>query len=274
MPAATVERPNIDAIIAKTSEWPYRFQVLSLSEMWIARYQRPVENIVESIVENFEPALVGTLIVSERRGKGKRYSVIDGQQRREAMKQLGLKEAPCLVFYELTEEEEATLFSKFQRLRKAITSFQRFNADLIAGNSTAIAIKSMVESEGFFIGDTTTQTHWESIQAVRVLETVYKEDPERLRTMLRLIRSVWKGMPLATRQDILRGLHYFVRDTRDLDEDRFIDRVKNVTPSDVSKRAVALREGKGVHTTTPKFVTEVLRDVYRSTPKQAARSRA
>ena len=258
MSTTTVERSetSVNAIIAGTAS----FEVLPLSDMWIASYQRPLEKFVEQIVKRFNPALLGVLTVSERPRRGKKYAVIDGQTRREAMKRLGLEKAPCLVFYNLGEEQEAVLFSE-QRHRKTITPYQRFRADLVARDHQAMTIKRMVEEEeGFRISD--NGSDWADIKAIRVLEQIYVENPEHLRTVLRLIRETWSGMPYATSEPLMRGLYYFVRNTKDLDEQRFVERLSNVTPSEIDKRSVQLREGRGLSGPRPRYMTEVLRNAY------------
>src|SRR5262245_7968887 len=89
--------------------WPYRFAMVPLDRLFIdADYQRPLTSFVEEVTRDYDPAKVGTLLVSER--DDGRYAVFDGQTRMEAMKRNGEPDAPCLVYSGLTEAEEAQLF--------------------------------------------------------------------------------------------------------------------------------------------------------------------
>src|SRR5438874_370753 len=81
--------PRIDERV----DWPYTFDILPLEDMWLARYQRPSTSFVQRIVANYDPAQVGTLIVSERGRGRKTHSIVDGKSRREAMLQIGESEA-------------------------------------------------------------------------------------------------------------------------------------------------------------------------------------
>lgn len=262
--------PNANAALTKLQDWPYRFEVVPLDQMYIDKYQRPLSSFVRIILADFDPSLLGTLTLSERPKRGKLYSVIDGQTRAEAMRQRGLESAPCVIFYELTIEQEAELFSKFQRQRRSITPMQRFNADLIAKDARAIGLNRLVESLGFKITD---QAHDYQLKAVVALEKIYEENPERLRTTLRLIRETWGTMPYATHERMLKGVTQFLIDLEkggsEVDEARFSERLSALTPSEVERRARLLRDGAGISTGVGvRFVVEVIQQGYRTSPRK------
>lgn len=261
MTTATADPPNTDALLARAGAWPFRFEILALDELYIDRYQRPLSSFVNKIVADFDPALLGTLTVSERPRRNKRFAVVDGQTRAEGMRQMGFERAPCVVFYELTIEQEAELFSKFQRQRKNITPMQRFNADLVAKKPEALQINRLLEAEGFRLTDEPGDTH---VKAVVAVERIFADSPDLLRKTLRLIRETWGGMPYAANERMVKGIAFFCSTHPDMDEARFVERLGYLTPSEVQRRATQLREGAGSTGTSPRFVAEVIENQYRS----------
>jgi hypothetical protein len=70
---------------ADTPDWPYRFEIIPLEELAVdSAYQRPLTSFWQTVRDRFNPALVGTLVVSERKNGSK--WIIDGQTRWEAMR--------------------------------------------------------------------------------------------------------------------------------------------------------------------------------------------
>ncbi len=237
---------------AKIAEWPYRFELVPVEETWIdRRYQRDLK----PILTEFNPALVGTLVASDRMSRGKRLSIIDGQRRRDLVNNEGLPTIPCVVFYDLTVEREAELFALLQKERKGITPYERFRAELTAGHRTALAINAMVREEGFELAD--QEPDMRHIRAIRGVERIYGRDPELLRNVFR-----------AASEKMLAGVAKFLDETPDLDWDKFIARLKNVTPSTLDIRATQLRDSKGLTGSSPSFLAEVIRTQYRRTPRR------
>src|SRR4051812_16232170 len=121
--------------------WPYRFELVPLDRLFVdADYQRPLTSFVERIANDYDPAKVGTLTVSERK-KGP-HAIVDGQTRWEATKRQPSEElpvddagrpiVPCLVYYGLSREQEAQLFASLQTDRRGMATYLRFRASLVA----------------------------------------------------------------------------------------------------------------------------------------------
>jgi len=256
--------------------WPYRFQIVALKQMIVDAYQRPLTTFVEKIAHDYQPALIGTLCLSER--SKTKFALIDGQTRAEAMKRKGETEAPCIVYHSLTLEQEAELFAKFQTERRGMTSATRFKAQVIAGYPEAIAIDKIVKEQGFFIEHKSNDPT--ALRAVAALEYVYRgasarktkhDDPELLADTLNIIRGAWPKLPdTAKGKAMLRGVgHFLARDldgkprTSEVDVDRLVDRLSKVTPSDLAKRAEALRDGRGMAGYSPVYMAEAIEAQYR-----------
>jgi Family of unknown function (DUF6551) len=262
-------------------ELPYRFAIVPLKEMIVDAYQRPLSTFVDRIADHFDPALVGTLCVSER--SATKYALIDGQTRAEGMKRVGLAVAPCIVYEGLTRAQEAALFSKFQTERRGMTSASRFKAQVIANDPSAVAIDKIVREQGYEID--TNLSNPGALRAVAALEKVYRgmydrrykggehTDPELLNDVLMILRAAWPRLPDTAKSAVMiQGLGFYLARTLDgkprksrseVDVERLIERLAKITPSDLAKRADALREGRGMSGNSPAYMAEAIEAQYR-----------
>lgn len=153
-------------------------------------YQRPLdENRVTRMVKDFRPAMLGALEVARHNGK---CAVFDGQHRLAAVKELGHETVPCFVHEGLSQAEEADLFYRLQRDRKAIHPVQAFRARVVAKDEKAIEIDEIVRDAGFAIDFKRGPS---TISAVKTIERVYKRGvlPETLELL-----HLWDGDDGAT----------------------------------------------------------------------------
>lgn len=239
-PLEAVEELAAQSKRGDLSTWPYRFEVIGLDELEVdATYQRPLTTFWKEIVEDFIPALMGTLIVSERR-TGKK-NIVDGQTRWTAAKELSLPNAPCLVYEGLSKADEARLFADIQTRRRGMRSYDRFRAELVAKKKRAVEISNIATKAGFDL--TATETP-KTVKAIAALEKTWKYGPEHLEDVLLVIRDAW-GVEdkQAVSAKIVNGISHFLRYQEGVDLDRLVDRLRNVSPSMVSHRASSLREG-------------------------------
>jgi hypothetical protein len=207
------------------------------------RYQRDLdERRVRKIVNEFDPALFGTLEVSHRNGVS---AVFDGQHRLVAAAELGHESVPCLVHTGLSPEDEAVLFVQLQRERKGISAVQRFRARLFSGDEIAQEIAAIVDEAGFTISDQSSadagRTH--SIKGVQTLERLYHRGV--LSGALGIIREVWYGDDKSTDAGFIEGVGLLLEQYGSrLDDDAF-ERLRAVPPIVVIRRAVGREAGAG-----------------------------
>lgn len=250
------------------SQWPYSFEVLEVARLFVDEtYQRPLTNLARRIEQNFDPALVGTLVISAREDGG--YAIVDGQTRASAILNLAAEDAaplgvPCLVYRGLTLADEASLFARLQKERRGIASFHRFRAALVAGEEEAVAIEQIVNAAGYEIGPTSAG----QLSAVAALERVYRRTPETLSRTLAICRGTWsdKFVPPG---DILRGLGYLLTWAH-VDDERLIECLSAVTPESLKRRASALREGMGHGGGSDKYMAQAIAAEYKPRLELAA----
>lgn len=171
-------------------------------------YQRVLdERRVRRIVDEFDPALLGTLEVSVRNG---RSAVFDGQHRLAALKRLRHDSVACVVHSGLSVADEARLFVQLQTERKALPPLDRFRARLVSGEEAAISIDRIVRAAGYEVTDSSGAS---AIGAVTALDRTFALDKtgDLLAQALDLL-TVWKGEPKANDGALIQGLGLFVRD--------------------------------------------------------------
>jgi hypothetical protein len=245
------------------ADWPYAFEVLNVADLFVDEtYQRPLTTFAARIEKNFDPALVGTLIVSNR--DDGRYAIVDGQTRAAAIRKLdghAPQGVPCLVYYGLSQADEASLFARLQMERRGIASAHRFRAAVVSGDPEAIAIERIAHAAGYEIGEGSKGC----LSAVAALEKVYRRSPDMLERVLKILRAAW-GHAVMPNGELLRGMGYYMA-RNGVDDDRMSARLATVTPSELKRRASALREGMGHGGGSDKYMAGAIEGVYRTRPK-------
>lgn len=259
--------------------WPYEFEIRDLSTLTVDRaYQRDLTGFVKKIAREFDPAMVGCLVVSQRT-KGRKGNLVDGQTRWEAMRQLGIQSAPCIVYPGLDQEQEADLFARLQTQRRGMTSAVRFKAQVIARKPEyAAKLNEAIEAEGYTVGINTNDG--KVIKAVAAMEAVYfggasprdkhslddaPQYPDRVRQVLRVINLAWpEDYVESVSGTMLRGLgHFIANEDVTLDEERLIERLSKTNPVDLAKRAQSVREARGMSGSSPAYMAEAIMHQYR-----------
>jgi hypothetical protein len=255
---------------SENGDWPYHFALIPLDNLFIdPSYQRPLSSFAERIKRDYNPAMVGTLVVSERNDRRRKaqYAVVDGQTRMYGMGANGEPVAPCLVYTDLSPAQEAKLFADLQTQRRGMATSLRFRAALVSGDEEAQTIAAVARAVGMKIAGDGDLSGIKSIAAV---EWLYRRDPTLLRRVLEIVSAAWpddappEGSTVQdprTRGEILRGVGRFILE-HDPDDERLIERLSKVTPTQLRHRANALREGSGIGGSWDRYVREAMIGVY------------
>jgi len=238
--------------------FPYRFEIVTLDATFVdPLYQRDLTSLVDEIATDFNPALVGTIILSERSGEkrvapfgpsGEVYATVDGQTRRAGAIEAGVTELPALVYMELTRQDEASLFSLLQRKRRGMMTHERFKASLVAGEAEAVAINRVLKKHGYSVGPRGGAGS-KTIQATAALETVYRRGGDiLLGQVVTVLDAAWGGPDADTRDafaaDMIRAIgRVLVQRDQPVDENQLIDRLAVTSPARLRMNAAHLREG-------------------------------
>src|SRR5699024_4549653 len=115
---------------------------LPISALRVDKYQKKVrKRVVDEIVNNFNPAAVGVIHVSQREDGS--LWIFDGQHRTEALSRLGFEYVDCLVFSGLTPEQEASGFIGHHAVSKP-TKIEEHTGKVFAKDKTALEIEKIV----------------------------------------------------------------------------------------------------------------------------------
>lgn len=110
-------------------------------------YQRTAKNArVLRLAKRWNWLACGVLTVAKRAG---RYFVVDGQHRlMAALKRSDIERLPCLVFESADMRDEAVAFRDANKERRPITTFEQWNADLVAQDEPTLFAHALITNAG------------------------------------------------------------------------------------------------------------------------------
>lgn len=139
------------------------------------RLQRPLNMAAaKKIARDFDPDLIGTLIVSRRGGVD---YLLDGQHRWHALVTImgwGDQNVPCLVYDGLSDPQESKLFhQQGPGVRRQLSGLADFRVRLDMGDPDAVRVQEVVEAQGLEL-DLTGRKHPNTIRAIRALTETHR----------------------------------------------------------------------------------------------------
>jgi hypothetical protein len=209
---------NKDNLTAVTPQPEKMFWEVSIDDLRVDNsYQRPIkEPHVGNIMMYFSWEGFGTPVVG-RRSNGTLW-LLDGLQRITAAKNLNCTDIIVEVIDSRGPKHEAGIFHCLNAVSRVPTKMQIFRAGLRAGNATATAIYKATKAAGMDIqldASNAGSNIWPQVRALSRLEQLYKfRGPEFVTEVLSLIKELWDGESDAVREDIIGGLHRFIRYNR------------------------------------------------------------
>lgn len=213
-------------------------------------YQRGIKGHHKQMVADWRPALAGILIVGLR-PDGDLW-LIDGLQRRQAMLDLKINTWPAYVLESDGVEYEAKIYDGVNNKRRALTAYETFKSQLVAGDEYALAAKRVAEEAGFFVLCPSRSGHVDNpdnLGCFRLLYgavKTYKEDG--LKRSLTIIKRAWSGQKDGVRENMISGLLVFLaRFDKRVDDERLIKKMKEVSAAaayDAAMKSIHIRKGR------------------------------
>ena len=203
-------------------------------------YQRPVETEdVDHLIAKWNPCLLTPIVVSFRDGN---FNVVDGQHRIAAMRKMAGGDdviVPCVIYNDLTYEQEAELYYMLDRTRGRLRLSHATKALVESGSDAEIIdVKQRVEDAGFVWAlDKPTGEPFE-IAATRAVINAYRLlGGAAFSRMLGLIAATWQGTPNSLKSSILSGMALFLKTYEtELVDQTFIKRLSTVDPEEIIRR--------------------------------------
>lgn len=221
--------------------------VKQLSVIWIEAQRVLDEKHAQSIADNFDPEMFGTLAVTLPNGHGF-YHIIDGHHRKVAIeRKWGENEmVPCQVFDAEDPARAAQLFDRINTARRNPQPIDIFKVRVTAGNEVEVAVDKIVRSCGYIIG---WRQHGDNyISCVASLKTVYQSyGSKTLADTLNTISAIWGGNDQsAIGANIVKGVGEFLSEYRDINFPRLRERISGkYTPGRLQGAAKAFKELHG-----------------------------
>lgn len=197
------------------------FQIIDVdpNKVDLPKYQRSYDRAwAERMAEEFDADLFEFPSISPNGDPG-RYYCDRGQHRIRMAQILGWKTVPCYLREKRDYKERASLFVKDALARKAMSPYARWNALVEAKDPRIIAIKRIVEREGFRVSEGPGSNH---LMAIAALESIFNSHGgEVLARVLAVVRNAgWVGQKGSTTSIMLRGLAALLRLAEDQEKSR------------------------------------------------------
>ncbi len=219
---------------------PYQEVEINTADIIVphSSYQRPLNmRRVKEIADHFDERLANMPKVSFRDGN---YYVFDGQHTIAARKLLNDGEhlpIMCRVYYDLSESDEAMLFSQQFGASRSLQAGTLLRARIIAGDPAATAFMNATQSVGIDL-DFSQNIGKNRIgcisTAFREYQSVGEEDYVEA---LSILKEAWRGQPDSLRYENVQSLIKFVNLYKgEYSRDRLVRNLKKKDP-------MAIREG-------------------------------
>lgn len=223
------------------------------------RYQRSVDQRrVEKMAAEFDPDALGVIYVSDR-GNGT-FAVMDGFHRVALMRHLGWgdQKMPAFVFNGLKVAEEAEIFTKMNKNRRAPHPIDLFRSEVTAGRPNAVGLNEVFTEAGVVVSKTGAGT----LRAVATAQKVFSiAGPDVLRRTLKILGRAWERHDDVYSGDVVSGLALLIYAESSIDDKHMADRLSDFTPAMVINKAQAAKEvleGK----TPPAAMAHILTGIY------------
>jgi hypothetical protein len=155
----------------------------------------------------FNEKQASTLVLSGRAGGP---YCIDGGHRLELAKASSVSHVNAFVIEDLSQQQEARLFTHYQRERRNLSSHDLFRADCASGDEDTLAMVRIVTNAGFQLVEKSRSgpSSITAIDACRYIQR-YGGD-ELLARTLGQIKTFWIGYDKALSGQVLKGMALFL----------------------------------------------------------------
>ena len=186
-----------------------QMQMINTKKMLVDQsYQRALDPVrVKKIAGRFNPCLVNEIKVSHRNGK---YYIFDGQHTTAVLKLRNGGsdlDVSCKVFYGLTKEDEARLFSEQNGiLARGVESNAKMKALYTAGDVDIVELKEAIERVGFIFDFSKSKMDNRIICCSKIYGIFRRMPVTDFYEFLDIIRQAWGGESSSLRKEIIGGM--------------------------------------------------------------------
>lgn len=185
---------------------PGEFKMINKHKLMIDRsYQRNAsKGRVKLINKDWSWLACGVIIVASRE---EGLFVVDGQHRvLAALSRADIEMLPCMIFKVDEIKEEAKGFLTAQVGRKSLTSYDKFAAQIIAGDENAIFVKQLLDKYDLVSGNTSSTSDGKTVKCLYCMMQWASYNKSVFEQVWPLIVEVCKGNIIKDR--IVSGFAY------------------------------------------------------------------
>lgn len=234
---------------------------------------------VRKLVTNFDPILLGTLLVSER---AEGLFILDGQHRLDAAKKHDVSTVNCEVFTGLSKADEARLFMG-RNDRANIAAHDRNRNLATSGDQDTLDVQMAAQAAGFaFITDKVEDSTFRDRAAGIIVmrdaerrEYVDASGPEHLARVLTFYARAYGNQELPESSVVKAVSKLFVNRKSEVDEDRLYNKLRGLPAQQIDAMARQRREEEqSVRSlSVVRAATEIITDEYNRGLASTATSR-
>lgn len=223
--------------IKMLSNPPYEMRTIDTGVLIIPRdtYQRPLQSDeVKEIIAKFDIHLMNEPKVSFRDGK---YYVFDGQH--TIISLLEMNEGNhfpilCKVYFGMTEQEEAKLFSMQTGAGRKLTPSDRIKAELYARDIATMNFRDATLKTGVSF-EHSGESNSCNLRCINTARAEYERVGEKIYTeALDIMVEAWTGCRSAFKADVLKAVVAFVKEySGKYSSERLIARLKAEDPETI-----------------------------------------
>lgn len=227
------------------------------------KYQRGLNETWLHSHMPFVPEQAGTVTLSERAHV---LWAVDGGHRVELAKASGVKTIKAFVIKDLTLQEEAALFVRLQRERRALSAWDLYRAELAGNEEHTVAMTHAISLAGFRI-DQQTKGDPKVITAIDSMRFVYRMGGAPLiKWVLELITdAMWLNLDRALSGPILKGLAIFLHSEQQravYDHERTVRILQRAAPTYVLLKAQQISIERRAASVSATNVAQAILDAY------------
>lgn len=224
-------------LIKSLSNPPYEMRTIDTSVLIIPRdtYQRALQSDeVKEIIAQFKIHLMNEPKVSFRNGK---YYVFDGQHTIISLLEMNKgKHFPilCKIYYGMTEQEEAKLFSMQTGAGRKLTSADKIRAELYARDIATTKFRDATLRTGVSF-EHAGKSKACNLRCINTARAEYERVGEKIYTeALDIMVEAWTGRRSAFKAEVLKAVVAFVKEfSGKYNRERLIARLKSEDPETI-----------------------------------------
>jgi hypothetical protein len=209
-------------------------------------YQRPLSQLrVQDLTERFDGGEAREIYVSQRED-GSRW-ILDGQHTWATLKNVGISDWPCRVFFNLTPAEEARRFAEYNNNTRRVPPVVQYNAEVLAGDNVAVALEKILSAYQLRISSSKLRSKegYLGVASRAVFQKLYELGGQKLlEETLQLSIDAWGQKPNSFLGRMLQGLGYLLHYSEgEFDRKRMLAVLENTTPRQIVEAVGATGSG-------------------------------